>query len=86
MRCIQKICAKINEKECILISEGFDGGWSYLIWGSRPVEAYLGPTSEADAKQQALEAARAYLMASGRTRESLALSGLRWKVAVRKIH
>src|SRR5215471_287650 len=85
MRCIQEFCAKINTEEWVLLSEGFDGSWSYLIWGRPPVQGYLGRTPEADAKKKALEAARAYLAGSGRARESLALSELPWQVAFRTI-
>lgn len=85
MRCIQTLCAKINEEECILLSEEFDGTWSYLIWGTRPVQGYLGPIPVADAKEEAFYAARAYLTACGRARESLALSKLPWRVAIRTI-
>src|SRR5215471_19405766 len=85
MRCIQEFCAKINTEEWVLLSEGFDGSWSYLIWGRPPVQGYLGRTPEADAKKKALDAARAYLVASGRARESLALSKLPWQVAFRTI-
>jgi hypothetical protein len=83
VRCIQTLCAKINEGECIVLREEFDGGWSYLIWGRRPVQGCLGPIPEADAKEEALDAARAYLTASGRDRESLALCKLPWRVAIR---
>jgi len=85
MRCIQDFCAKINAEECVLLSEGFDGSWSYLIWGRAPVQGYLDRTPEADAKKKALEAARDYLAGSGRARESLALSELPWQVAFRTI-
>ena len=85
MRCIQEFCAKINAEEWVLLSEGFDGSWSYLIWGRPPVQGYLDRTPETEAKKKALNAARAYLVASGRARESLALSKLPWQVATRTI-
>jgi hypothetical protein len=85
MRCIQEFCAKINEEECVLLSEAFDGSWSFLIWGKHPVHGYLGRTSRADAKEKALVAARKYLATSGRARESGALLDLRWKVAIQTI-
>ena len=85
MRCIQEFSVKINAEEWVLLSEGSDGSWSYLIWGRPPVQGYLGRTLEADAKRKALDAARAYLVASGRARESLALSELPWQVAFRTI-
>ena len=85
MRCIQEFSVKINAEEWVLLSEGSDGSWSYLIWGRPPVQGYLGRTLEADAKKKALDAARAYLVASGRARESLALSELPWQVAFRTI-
>jgi hypothetical protein len=85
MGCIQEFSAKISAEEWVLLSEGFDGSWSYLIWGRPPVQGYLGRTREIDAKKKALDAARAYLVASGRARESLALSKLPWRIATRII-
>ena len=66
MRCIQEFCSKINAEECVLLSEGFDGSWSYLICGRPPVQGCLGRTPEVDAKKKALDAARAHLVASVR--------------------
>jgi hypothetical protein len=85
MRCIQEFSAKINAEEWVLLSERVDGSWSYLIWGRPPVQGYLGRTPEVDAKKKALDAARAYLVASGRARESLVLSELPWQVTTRTI-
>jgi len=85
MRCIQEFFVKINAEEWVLLSEGSDGSWSYLIWGRPPVQGYLGRTPEVDAKRKALDAARAYLVAAGRARNSLALSKLPWQVATRII-
>lgn len=85
MRCIQTFCAKINKWESVLLSEGFDGKWTFLIWGSHPVQGYIGKTSEADAKQKALNAVKASWKASGRNRGSAALSDLRWQVAIQHI-
>ena len=66
MRCIQEFSVKINAEEWVLLSEGSDGSWSYLIWGRPPVQGYLGRTPEVDAKKRALDAARAHLVASVR--------------------
>lgn len=85
MRCIRTFCAKINKWEAVLLSEGFDGKWTFLIWGSHPVQGYIGKTSEADAKDKVLKAIKASWAASGRNRGSAALSDLPWQVAIRHI-
>jgi hypothetical protein len=82
MRRVREYIARIDGGHWILLGQGVEGNWAYLVWGTEPLSGGLGPVAEQTAKDQVVAIAERHFAQDRANCVSPNVQHLRWQVAM----